>query len=106
MIEPPPHDADPDAGGPPGRPSRFRQFIRGVVIGTVILNAATLFGAAATAHVGSTWAGFAVGVGLTAVGVIVALVRRAWLAAAGLAIALMISPLLAFPSCSLGGIRL
>lgn len=104
MSEPPDHGpaTSPDPGSPPTPPSSFRSFIRGVIVGVVILNATTLVGAAVT----TTWESFTVGVGLTAVAVVVALFQRSWYAAAGLAVAFVISPLLALPSCALRGIKL
>lgn len=104
MNEPPDRSTvtNPDPDSPPPPRSSFRPFIRGVIVGTVILNATTLVGAA----VSGTWESFAVGVGLTGVAVLVALFQRSWYAAAGLAVAFVVSPLLALPSCALRGITL
>jgi hypothetical protein len=94
MSDPSGAARDPSLRAPP---SNFRRFILGVLIGTAILNASTLLASAADAGVG----GFFMGLFVTA-GVAVAF--RLWgngYGAGGLAVSLLLSPLLAYPSCTL-----
>jgi hypothetical protein len=72
--------------------------MRGVIAGVVLLNALTLFAIA----FGGTVEGFFLGMGVTLVAAILLAIRGERAVAAGLAVALILSPLLAYPSCSFG----
>lgn len=98
MIEPPIVTVDPDPDAPPPPRDGYPPFIRGVVIGTVILNGLTL---ALAPFVEFPYTGFFVAIPVTVAAALAFLFQRKFAVAGGLFIAAVISPLLAYPSCSL-----
>ncbi|HSM93903.1 MAG TPA: hypothetical protein VLT47_13555 [Anaeromyxobacteraceae bacterium] len=92
---------DVDTASPvaPRPPSSFQSFVRGVIAGVVIVNAATLLGA----PVRDTAVGFMAGVVLAGVAALAFAFQRRWAVVAGLVVAAVLSPLLAYPACAIGG---